>query len=154
WQPALAFDAFEHRGFLAAYIGASAAAHMNARMPYEPGRLGRGDLAFEDRTALGVLVAQIDIDLGRLDNPGGGQHAFQKAMRVGFEEIPVLKGAGLTLVGIDRDQPRCGLLAHQAPFASCRKPRAAEPAQPGMFEDLDQLLRLALSGEAGLEQSI
>ena len=153
-QAALALDAFEHRRFLAADIGAGAAAQVNARMRRQPGRLDRGDLAFEDRVALRVFVAQVDVDLGRLDHPGRDQHALDHAVRVGFEKIAVLEGAGLALVGIDRQQPRRRLLPHQAPFAAGRKPRAAEPAQPGMLEDLDQLLGLALAGQAAVEQAI
>src|SRR5262245_32559580 len=54
---ALAFDAFEHRRFLAADIGASAASQVNAGMPHEAGCLDRGDLAFENVTALRIFVA-------------------------------------------------------------------------------------------------
>ena len=133
-QPALALDALEHRRFLAADIGAGAAPQVDARVRRQARRLDRGDLAFEDRAALRVLVAQVDVDLGRLDHPGGDQHAFEEAVRVGFEKIAVLEGAGLALVGVDRHQPRRRLLPHQAPFAPGRKPGAAEPAQPGMLE--------------------
>ncbi len=104
--------------------------------------------------ALRVFVAQVDVDLRRLDHPGRDQHPFEKAVRVGLEEIAVLEGAGLALVGVDRQQPRRRLLAHQTPFASGRKPGAAEPAQAGVFEDFDQFLGLALPGEAGREQAI
>ncbi len=123
-------------------------------MRRQPGRIERRDLAVEDRPALRVFVAQIDIDIGGLDHPGGDQHPFQKPMRVGFEKIAVLEGAGLALIGVDREQPRCGLLAHQSPFAPGRKPGAAEPAQPRMFERLDQLRGLALAGETGLQQPV
>src|SRR5215469_14271787 len=39
WQPALALDAFEHRRFLAADIGAGAAPQMQLRVPRQPGSL-------------------------------------------------------------------------------------------------------------------
>src|SRR6516162_10812674 len=120
----------------------------------EARRLYRGDLAFEYRQALRVFVAQINVGLGGLDYPGGDQHAFEKAVRVGFEKIAVLKGARLTLVGIDRHQAGRRLLAHEAPLAPGRKPCTAEPAQTRMLQDLDQLFALTLSGEAGPEQVI
>ncbi len=50
-------------------------------------------------------------------------------MRIGFEIIAILEGAGLALVAIDRHQPRPGLAEHRAPFASGRKAGAAEAAQ-------------------------
>ena len=97
-----------------------------------------------------VLIAQIDIDFGGLDHPGGDQHAFDHAMRIGFEKIAVLEGPGLALVGIDRQQPGRRLLPHEAPLAAGWKPRAAEPAQTGMLKDLNQLLGPALTSEAEL----
>ena len=153
-QPALALDAFEHRRFFAADIGAGAAAQMDARMPRQPGGFDRRDLAFEDRAALRVFVAQIDVDLGGLDRPGGDQHPFEKAVRVGFEEIAVLEGAGLALVAVDRQQPRRRLLAHQPPFAPGRKAGAAEPAQARMLERFDHLIAGALARQAGSQQAI
>ncbi len=123
-------------------------------MRRQPGGFERGDLAVEDRAALRVFVAQIDVDVGGLDHPGGDQHPFEKPVRVGFEKIAVLEGAGLALVAVDREQPRRRLLAHQPPFAPGRKPGAAEPAQPRMLERLDQLLAAALAGEAGLQQAV
>ncbi len=112
------------------------------------------DLGFEDRLALRVFVAQISVDIGGLDHPGGDQHPFQKPVRVGFEKIAVLEGAGLALVAIDREEAGCRLLADEAPFAPGREPGAAEPAQPRMFERLDHLIAGALAGETGLQQAI
>ncbi len=123
-------------------------------MPGQPGRGQRRDLAVEDRPALRVFVAQINVDVGGLDHPGGDQHAFEKAVRVGFEKIAVLEGAGLALVAIDREQARGGLLAHQTPFAPGRKPGTTEPAQPRMLERLDHLLGFARAGETGLQQAV
>ena len=73
---------------------------------------------------------------------------FEKTVRVGFEKIAVLEGAGLAFVAIDREQPRARLLAYQPPFAPGRKPGAAEPPQPGMFEGFDQLVTGALARQA------
>src|SRR5438105_11235458 len=103
-QTALALDAFEHRRFFAANIGARAPAQVNARVARQPRSLHRGDLAFEDRVALRVFVAEVDVNLGRLDDPRRDQHAFDHAVRVGFEKVTVLEGAGLALVGVDRHQ--------------------------------------------------
>ena len=90
----------------------------------------------------------------RLDHPGGDQHAFEKPVRVGFEEIAVLEGAGLAFVAVDREQPRHRLLPHQPPFAPGRKAGAAEPAQTGVLERFDQLIAGAIPGEAGLQEPV
>src|SRR6516225_10591756 len=150
-ETALAFNALEHRRFVAADIGTGTAAEMDPRVRRQTGRLDRGDLACENRAALWVFVAEIDIDLSRLDHPRRDQHAFDHAVWIGFEKIAILEGAGLALVGVDHEQPRSRLLPHEAPFAPGRKPRAAEPAQTRMLKDLDQFLGLMFTVEAGLE---
>ncbi len=101
-----------------------------------------------------VFVAQVEVDFRRLDRPGGDQHALEEAVRVGFEEIAVLEGAGLALVGVDRQQARRRLLAHKAPFAPGRETGAAEPAQPEPLERRDHIFDLTRAGEAGLQQPI
>src|SRR5207253_10297656 len=66
-QAALALDAFQHRRFLAADIGAGAAPEMDLRMRRKPCRFDGGDLMREDRLALRVFVAQIDVAVLGLD---------------------------------------------------------------------------------------
>jgi len=75
-------------------------------------------------------------------------------MRVGFEKVTILEGAGLALVGVDRQQARRRFLTHQTPLATGRETGAAEPPQASVLEDLDQFLRPAFPGEAGREQTI
>ena len=144
-QPALALDAFEHRRFLAADIGARTPAQVDLCIRRQSSGFDRLNLAFEDRMALRVFVAQINVDVRGLDHPGGDQHPFQKSMRIGFEEIAVLEGAGLALVAIDRHQPGRRLLAYQPPLTAGRKTGAAEPAQTRMLEGFDHLIAGALA---------
>ena len=70
----------------------------------------------------------------------GHQHAFEHAMRVGFQEVPVLEGAGLALVGIDGHQARPGLAHDRPPLARRREAGAAAAAQAGLVDDVDELL--------------
>ena len=58
--------------------------------------------------------------------------------------VPVLEGAGLALVSIHRHQTRRRLGPNQRPFASSGKTGAAEPAQPGIAHDLDQIVARTL----------
>ena len=90
----------------------------------------------------------------RLDHPGRDQHAFDEAVRIALEIIAVLEGAGLALVGIDSEQARRGLRAHQLPFAAGREARAAEAAQAGVAGDLDQFVARALAAQAIFQQRV
>src|SRR6516165_9079211 len=75
-QAALALDRFDHRGFFAADVSAGAAAQMHARVLGEPGALDLRELVREHEPHLGIFVADVDVDVRRLDHPGCDQHAF------------------------------------------------------------------------------
>ena len=47
-----------------------------------------------------VSITQVEVDLGDSDDFGGDQHPFEEPVRIAFEEMPVLEGAGFALVGI------------------------------------------------------
>ena len=75
-------------------------------------------------------------------------------MRIGFEIIAILEGAGLALVAVDRHQPRPGLAEHRAPFASRRKAGAAEPAQRRVVERFQQIFLREAPGAQAVEQRV
>ena len=128
-QPALAFDRFDHRGFFAADVGAGAAAQMHLGVSGKSGALGLGDFLEQHQAEFGIFVAQIEIDVRRLDHPGREQHALDEAMRIALEIIAILEGADLAFVAVDRHQARAFFRAHQRPFAAGRKSGAAKSAQ-------------------------
>ncbi len=138
----------------AADIGACAAAEMDLGVRRETRRLELRDLAQQDLAALRIFVAQIDVDVGRLDRPGADQHAFEEAMRVGLEIMAVLERAGLALVAVDRHQARAGLGTDEAPFAAGREAGAAEAADAGILERLDDAVDVAGAVEALAEQLV
>ena len=39
----------------------------------------------EDFAARRIFVAEVDVDVGRLDHIGADQHALEKAVRIGFQ---------------------------------------------------------------------
>src|SRR5581483_3867173 len=131
---------------LAADIGTGAAAQMDLGMRGKARRLKRGDLALENEAALGIFVAQVEVDRLGLDRPGGDQHPFEKAVRILLKVVAVLEGAGLALVAVDRHQPRRRLLADKAPLAPGREPGPAEPAQPRTFKRGDHRLNALGAG--------
>src|SRR2546430_12001223 len=66
----------------------------------------------------------------------------------------VLESAGFAFVRVDREEPRRGLGADQRPLTAGRKTGAAEAAQSGVADRLDDVLARARAGKAGLEQRI
>ena len=75
-------------------------------------------------------------------------------MRIGLEIVPILEGAGLALVGVDGHETRSRLGAHEAPLAPGRESGAAEAAQIGILERLDDVLDRSRAVEAGSEQLV
>ena len=144
-QAAFALDRFDHRRLFAADVGAGAAPQMQLGVRRQARRLDLGDFVGQHQAQFGIFVADVEIGVRRLDHPGRDQHAFDEAVRVAFEIIAVLEGARLALVGIDREQARRRLRAHQLPFAPGRKAGAAEPAQAGVADELDQFVARAFA---------
>ena len=117
-------------GFLAADIGAGAAAHVHARTA----RRQLCDLALEHFERGRIFVAQIDVDVGRVDDMRADQHAFEEAMRIGIEIEAILERAGLALVAIDAISRGPGSPSTARHLRPVGKARAAEPAQGGVVE--------------------
>ena len=153
-QPALALDRLDHRGFFAADVSAGAAAQVQPRVLGKAGRDHLLEFPLQQQPHLGIFVAHIDVGVGRLDHPGGDQHAFDEAMRILLEVAPVLERAGLAFVAVDREHPRSRLGAYQRPLPSGREAGAAEAAQAGVADDLDQVVAGALAGQAIGEQRV
>ena len=99
---ALALDRLDHRRFLAADVGARAAAKMDRRQPARRIRPQRPDFPFQDRAAAVVLVAKIDVDLVDADRPGRDKRSFYKAVRIALEVPAVLERSRLAFVDVDR----------------------------------------------------
>src|SRR3546814_7991571 len=77
---------------------------------------------------------------------GGGAHretgdeaALQQAVRVVAQDLAVLAGARLRLVGVDHQVGRAvaAVLRHEGPLEAGREAGAAAPAQAGVLDLLD-----------------
>ena len=82
------------------------------------------------------------------------QHAFEEAVRIALEIDAVLERAGLALVAVDRHQARAGLAEHRAPFAPRREAGAAEAAQRGVVERLQQIVLRQFARAQAIEQLV
>ena len=136
---ALALDALDHRGFLAADIGAGPATQLDEPFRAQALPLEGRDLVQQNLAHGRVLVAQVDEGALGLDRPCGDQQALQEPVRIAFQIVPVLERAGLALVGVDAEVARLRLPADQAPLAPGREPGATEPAQAGIVERCQDL---------------
>src|SRR5271155_1874207 len=141
-----AFKTFEQPGFLAANIGASAAMQVEFKIPAgatgvfadQAGVIGLVDGGLEALCLVIKLAADIDIASVDTHADRGEQAAFDQLVRVVADDVPVLAGAWLTLIGIDAKIGRTvALLWHERPLEAGREPGAAAPAQSGFLDLLD-----------------
>src|SRR5262245_55325830 len=72
-------------------------------------------------------------------------------MRIVAENLAVLAGAGLRLIGIDDEimRPTVGLLGHERPFQPGRESGAAASAQPRRLHLVDDPIATLLQNRLG-----
>src|SRR5262245_9375919 len=75
-------------------------------------------------------------------------------MRIAFEIMAILESARFALVSVDSKHSRGRFGAHQRPLAAGREPGATKTAQPGIANDLDELVTRTLLGETAFQQSV
>ena len=98
---ALAFEALEQRGLLAAHIGACAGPHFHVEIVFGArdlatehaalARLAHGDLHRLD--GVGIFGADIDVAVGRAHRDAGDGHAFDQHEGIAFHDHAVGEGA-------------------------------------------------------------
>jgi hypothetical protein len=80
------------------------------------------DGAADGGRRVGVLLADIDIAVGRTHRPGGDHHPLQHTVWVALEDDAVDVGAGVTLIGVaDHVLARAGLGVDRPPLAARRE---------------------------------
>ena len=145
---ALALEALEHRGFLAADVGTGPQAHLKLELPSaahdvtaEIARLARGIQSLvERRIGVRILDAQIDVALGGTHGNARNGHALDERERITLHQHAVGKCAGVAFVGIAGDVFSGGVLVeHGLPFDAGGKRRAAATAKPRVEDALHDL---------------
>src|SRR5215211_5135091 len=94
-----------------------------------------------------ALAAQVDEGVAAADGIRGDDHALDQGVRVALEQLHVLEGAGLALVGVDHQVGRlAGPLGQEAPLHAGGEPGPAPTPQPGVLDQLDQVIGRLLEG--------
>ena len=158
-HPLLALKALDQRGFLAANIGPGAAMQIAVEIP--PGAAGiladqSGLVGLVDRRLQGhclvvEFAADIDVAGMRPHREGRDEAALDQLVRIVADDVAILAGAGLGLIGIHHQimRQRPDRLGHERPFHPGREPRAAAPAQARSLHLLDDRLATALDDRLG-----
>ena len=166
--PALAFEAFEQRGFFTADIGTGATPHfqMEGTTAAEnivteiAGREAEVDGATHDAFGIGILTANIDKALGRTDREAGDGHALDQHARIAFHQHAIGESAGVAFVGVAHDVFLRGLrVRHGLPLDASRKGCAAASAQTAVghrFHDHEglELKRATQTGVAVMQEIV
>src|SRR5918994_2118943 len=158
---ALALQRRQQGRLLAADVGPGATVHDQVQV--EPGALdvaaqqplvvGGVDRRVQPAARPAALAPQVDEGVAAADGVGGDDHALDQGVRVALEQLHVLEGAGLALVGVDHQVGRlAGPLGQEAPLHPGREAGPAAAPEPGVLDQLDQVLgRLPEGGvEAGV----
>src|SRR5262249_28325836 len=147
---ALAFEALDEPGLLAADVGAGAAVleHVEVKVLAEDvaaeqvGGVGLVDGPLHGAERPAVLVAQVDVGGAGPRGVAGEDDAFEYLVRVLFHEDAVVEGAGLALVGVDAEVDRAGVvLGQEGPLAAGREAGTAAAAQARRLDHVDDLGR-------------
>ena len=123
-------------------------------MRCQSARLDHGDFRQQQFPHVRVFIPKIDVGRFRFDCPGGDEDTFEKSMRVRHQIMPVLEGAGLTLVGIDRQQSRSGIASHDPPLAAGRKAGTAQALQARLVKGRHDRFERTRPAETGVQGAI
>ena len=144
----LAFQAFEHRGFFAADIGAGAAvdddieviARAAGVLADEAGLVGLADGGEQRFGFADIFAADVDEGGAGLHGKAGDERAFDQLVRIVADDLAVLAAAGFRFVGVDDEvaRPRrVRRLGHEAPLHPRREAGAATAAQAAGLDGVD-----------------
>ena len=143
----LALQRLDQRRFLAADIGAGAAMDVEVEVPAaaagvgaeQPGGVALVDRRLHHEVLVVVLAAHVDVAGVGAHRDAGEQAALRQGVRVVPQDVAVLAGAGLGLVGVHHEvvRPPVRLLRHEGPLHAGREAGAAAAAQPGLLHLVD-----------------
>ena len=116
WHAALAFDAFNHRGFLTADIRPRTAAQVNIASLNNTRILKCRNLTAQNFEHCRILVTHVNKRLLGLNSPSRDQHPLKEKMRCTLKIIAVFECTGFALITIYSQVTRPCVCAHKTPF--------------------------------------
>src|SRR6185312_4737969 len=145
---ALALERVEERRLLAADVRAGAAVDGEVELPAGPARVVEGltevaggvgfvDGALEHLVLADHLAANVDVRVLAAERVRRDEDAFDERVRIPVEELAVLAGAGLGLVGVDDEVGGLGVLRDEAPLEARREAGAAAAAEVRLLDLVD-----------------
>ena len=151
-HPPLALQGLDEGRLLAADVGPVAGVHVEGQAGIELLGLDLGDRPFHGLPGDLELSPEVEVDLLGPDEGGGDGQTLQDEVGPSEEDLPVLEGSGLSLVGVeDHVANRIVLRAYGLPFdvgGESGTPPALEPGRLELGQDLVGA-DLQASGEGG-----
>src|SRR5439155_26752859 len=148
---ALALEALDQSGLLAADVGSRAAVEGDVEriaraqdvLAQVPVAVRLGDRLLENARPQVELPATIDVGVAAFDGVGGENHSFQDLMRVLLHEKPILEGPRLRFVRVAEQVHRLSarVLRNEAPLDARRETGAAAAPDSRLLDLLGQLRR-------------
>ena len=135
-----ALHRLEHRGLLAADVGAGADDQLEGPAVEETGGTEFPQRLFQAVAGGRVLLPQIDEPLGRLREVHGDERALEHEVRAQLHHVAVLDRPRLAFVRVDHDVARSRLLRDRLPLEPRREAGAPVAGEAGGLELLDDLL--------------
>ena len=152
---ALAFEAFQHRRFFAADVGAGAHSYEEVEailrsldIVAEPVGLARDlDRLAQHFDRVGIFRPNVDVALRGTARDGCDGHAFDEAEWIAFHQHAVGVGAAVAFVGVAGDVLFSGReIVNRLPLDAGREAGAAASAQARCRDFGDDVDRLHLQG--------
>ncbi len=144
-----ALHRLEHRRLLARDVRAGADDELERQPVEQPRGAKLVERLLESRARRCVLLAEVDVALGRLERPHREHRRLEHEMRPELHHVAVLDRPRLALVGVHDDVARARLARDRLPLDPGREAGAAVAREPRRLELVDDPLeRRHARGEA------
>ena len=158
--PSAVFHRLQQRRLLAADVAAGADEDLEGErearaqdvVAADPRAVGGLDGLLDDLDLLLVLVADVDPASSRAGDEPGEDHPLDEEVGGPADQLAVLEGARLALVGVADDELlEVGLRADAGPLQVGGEPGAAHPPEVGDLQGVDHLVAAMLEREPALD---
>ena len=153
---ALAFEALDEAGLLAADVGSRAAVNPDVQvvaravdvLAQVAGGAGLLDRRLEDPVGPDILETKVDVGGARPGGEARDQDALEQLVGIPLHQEAVVEGRRLALVGVDAHERFFPILGKKRPLQAAREAGAAAAAELGILDQVDD--RVGRHGGEGL----